>query len=76
MISSKEKTENISITDYDILLLQYSNYETKMSKLRAANNHSKETISMQQYLKERKHKLSRFHLNIHEIAISQDDATL
>ena len=44
-----------------------------MSKLTTTNNPSKETRSMQQYLTERKHKLSRFHLNIHQIASSQDD---
>ena len=57
-ISSKENKENISITDYDLLLLQSLNGETQMSKLTTANSHSKETRSMQQYLTKRKHKLS------------------
>ena len=74
-ISSKESKENISITDYNLLLLQYSDDEIQMSKLTAANTHSKETRSMQQYFTKRKHKLSRFHLKIHQIASSQDDAT-
>ena len=74
-ISSKEDKENISINDYDLLILQYSNDEIWMSKLITANTHSQETRSMQQYLTERKHKLSKFHLNIHQIASSQYDAT-
>ena len=75
LISSKENKENISVTDYNLLLLQYSDNEMKMSKLTAANTHSKETRFMQQYLTKRKHKLSRFHLKIHQIASSQDNAT-
>ena len=74
-ISSKENKENISITDYNILLLQYYDDEIQMSKLRTTNIHLKETRSMQQYLTKTKHKLSIFHLNIHQIASSQNDAT-
>ena len=74
-ISSKEKKENISITDYDLLLLPFSNDEIQINKLTTANTHSNKTRSMQQHLTERKHKLSRFHLNIHQIASSQDNAT-
>ena len=61
----KENKENISITDYNLLLLQSSNDEIQMSKLTVANTHSKETRYMQQYLTKRKHTLSRFHLKIH-----------
>ena len=62
-ISSKENKENISITDYNILILQYYDDEIQMSKLITSNIHSNETISMQQYLTAREHKLGRFHLN-------------
>ena len=54
-ISSKENKENISITDYNLFLLQYSNDEIQMSKLTIANTLSKETRYMQQYLTKIKH---------------------